>query len=74
MVVARPEDPVGAKRAISPLAGITCLDPMFGGLPGCRIFPQAGYLAGHIWPILGCRGGREHDACRRAGGRADRKL
>ena len=29
------------------------------GLPGCRVFPQAGYLAGQSWPALDCReGGR----------------
>jgi hypothetical protein len=39
------------------LPGITSRDLTSRGLPGGMIFPQAGYLAGHSQPALGCREG-----------------
>ncbi len=37
-------------HAISPFPGITSRDPISRRLPGCRVFAQAAYLAGHSWP------------------------
>ena len=41
---------------MSHLPGITSRDLMSRGLPGCRVFPQAGYLAGPAGPRLPGRG------------------
>jgi hypothetical protein len=44
---------------MSPLPGITFRDLTSRGLPGCMVFPQAGYLAGQkpAGPWLSGRGG-----------------
>lgn len=46
-----------AGSVMSPMPGITSGDLASRGLPGCMIFPQAGYLAGQSQPTLGCREG-----------------
>ncbi len=48
-----------AGSVMSPSPGITSRDLTSRGLPGCMIFPQAGYLAGQSQPALGCREGEE---------------